>query len=476
MFRATLVHLPVLRVLSDARIVYSIPVFPESNISHFSMDHNLLVTGLQLLLAVVTGIVVGAERQISNQDGRKSIGIRDFSLVALLAFVSSYMYPVNPSVWPLAFAGVMLLGIIVFIFESIGRKEEVGPETRSGITTVLALPVVFLVASLAVFNSSFWLVATVLFVLLIILELKDKWHHFVSTIEKSELFDFSMLIAIALIITPLIPAGAILKIPLYSFSAHMMVFQSIDLATFWKVIMMVSFMSFVSHFITKYVHGRNALLFATFFGGLVSSLATIILFLRGSSADGEAPPPRKNLYLAYLAASTGSLFKDLLILFAIVPFAFFQKILFPIASVFLLMVVLTLVTFSRAVDEEEVKFTDRPLPLNFITKFSAIFSGVMIVMVFVRFYMGSAWLVLVSFLSGFVSSAATLASLGDAFREHEVTEVALGIGILFALLGSILAKYGVILSHLGFQASRRFFLPIFYMIVLGSLAFYVSFF
>jgi uncharacterized membrane protein (DUF4010 family) len=440
------------------------------------MDHNLLVTGLQLGLAVITGIVVGAERQISNQDGRKSIGIRDFSLISLLAFISSYLYPVNPSVWPLAFAGVMILGIIVFIFESLGRKEQEGPETRSGITTVLALPVVFLVASLAVFNSSFWLVATVLFVLLIILELKDKWHHFVSTIEKSELFDFSMLIAIALIITPLIPHGAFLKIPLYSFAQQTIVFQHIDLATFWKVIMMVSFMSFVSHFITKYVHGRNALLLATFFGGLVSSLATIILFLRGSTGEGQEGKPRKNLYLAYLAASTGSLFKDLVILFAIVPFAFFQKILFPIASVFLLMVVLTLVTFSRAEDQEEVKFTDRPLPLNFIVKFSGIFSVVMIVMVFVRFYFGSAWLVLMSFLSGLISSAAALASLGDAFREHQVNEVALGIGILFALLGSIAAKYGVVLSHLGFNASRRFFMPIFYMIVLGSVAFFVSFF
>jgi uncharacterized membrane protein (DUF4010 family) len=81
-----------------------------------------------------------------------------------------------------------------------------------------------------------------------------------------------------------------------------------------------------------------------------------------------------------------------------------------------------------------------------------------------------------SFLSGLISSAAALASLGDAFREHQVNEVALGIGILFALLGSIAAKYGVVLSHLGFNASRRFFMPIFYMIVLGSVAFFVSFF
>ncbi len=439
------------------------------------MDHNILVGGLQLLLAVSTGIIVGAERQISNIDGRKSIGIRDFSLVALLAFVSSYLYAYNAQIWPIAFIGVMVLGVVVFIFESLGKKDEVGV-SRSGITTVLSLPIVFLIASLAVFNINFWLIATTLFILLIILELKDKWHYIASTIEKHELFDFSILIAIALIITPLIPHDAVLKIPLYAFGEHAIVFKTIGIATFWKVIMMVSFMSFVSHFITKYVRGRNALLLATFFGGLVSSLATIILFLKGSSAGGKESVPKRNLYLAYLAASTGSLMKDLIILFAIVPLAFFQKMLLPIVAIFLVMAVLTLISFSRATEGEEVKFTNRPLPFSFITKFSSIFSVVMIVMVFVRFYLGSSWLVLASFLSGLISSAAALASLGEAFTSNEISEMVMGIGILVALLGSISAKYSVIFSHLGFRQSRPFLMPVLYIIVAGSLGFYVTFF
>ncbi len=72
-------------------------------------------------------------------------------------------------------------------------------------------------------------------------------------------------------------------------------------------------------------------------------------------------------------------------------------------------------------------------------------------------------------------SASFLPALASARRAFGLV-TALGIGILFALLGSIAAKYGVVLSHLGFNASRRFFMPIFYMIVLGSVAFFVSFF
>ncbi len=444
------------------------------------MDHTLVLAGWQLALALFSGIVIGAERQISNRDGGKnstSVGIRDFSIIALVGFVSSYFYTVSPIIWPLAFAGIMLLGIVVFIFESFYRREH-SDRARAGITTVLSFPTVFLIASMSVFNTAFWLIATLIFVLLIVLELKDQWHHFIATIERQELFDFSVLIAIALIITPLIPAEAALKIPLYSIAAHAVTFQQISIAAFWKVLLMVSFMSFIAHFITKYIRGRNALVLATFFGGLVSSLATIILFLRGASATGAHLTGEKlqNTYLAFLAASTGSFFKDLVILFALVPHEFFQKMLLPIASVFLLMVALTLHTFSRARQVEDIRFTNRPLPIHFITKFSAVFSVVMIVMVFVRYYLGSGWLAVASFASGLISSAAALASLGEAFKHAEVSEVMMGVSILLALAGSLIAKYTFIVGRLGFWTSRKFLVPIFGVALVGSLSFYVAFF
>ena len=233
------------------------------------------------------------------------------------------------------------------------------------------------------------------------------------------------------------------------------------------------FKSFISHFITKFILGCNALPLATFFGGLVSYLATIILFLRGSNGKKNG---QENLYLAYLAASTGSLFKDILILFAIVPHVFFQKMLFPIVSIFLVMVVLTLVNFSKSTQTEEVRFTDRPLPFKFITKFSAVFSVVMILMVFVRFYLGHAWLIIATFLSSLISSAAALASIGEAFKYNEINDTVMGVGILLALLGSITAKYGVILYRLGVRQSWKFLLPILVMVGIGGLTFSVTFF
>ncbi len=437
------------------------------------MDHHLLGIGWQLLMALSSGLLIGIERQSNRAAGQKHLGIRDFTLIALLAFIASYLQAYNSYIWPVAFSGVMVLGVVVFVFESLGALHQEGPTSRAGITTILSFPIVFLIASLSVFHVEFWLMATIVFILLIILELKDQWHQFASTIEKHELLDFSILIAIALVITPLIPSDAAIKVPLYSFAQHMFSFQSVNVATFWKVLLMVSFMSFIAHFITKYIRGRNALLLATFFGGLVSSLATIILFLRGSigKKDGQ-----ENLYLAYLAASTGSLFKDILILFAIVPQAFFQKMLFPIVSIFLVMVVLTLVNFSKSTQTEEVRFTDRPLPFKFITKFSTVFSIVMILMVFVRFYLGHAWLIIATFLSSLISSAAALASIGEAFKYNEINDVVMGIGILLALLGSIMAKYGVILYRLGMRQSWKFLLPILAMVGIGSLTFSVTFF
>ncbi len=439
------------------------------------MNEHLLVTGSHLLMALLTGVIIGAERQISNPTAHSSLGIRDFSLIALLAFLSSYFQQYNPYIWPIAFSGTMILGLVIFIFESTQKKEQDG-HSRAGITTILAFPTVFLIASLSVFNTEFWLIATLVFSLLIILEFKDKWHQFAATIEKHELVDFSVLIAIALIITPLIPQDASLKIPLYSFAEQMFVFQHIGVATFWKVILMMSFMSFISHFITKYIKGRNALLLATFFGGLVSSLATIILFLRGDQHVDDASKPNERLYLAYLSANTGSLVKDIVILFAIVPFAFFQKMLFPMAALFLVMTALTLFAFSRSTQVEGVKFTNRPLPLHFIAKFSTIFSIVMVVMVLIRFYLGSGWLIIASFFSGIISSASALASLGEAFKFNEISELVMGFGIFAALMASIIAKFALIYHRLGFRQVGKFFLPVLYMLCVGGVSFAVTFF
>jgi len=425
------------------------------------LDASFFDLGSKLFMAIISGAVIGIERQIHNKYTKKKLGMRDYSLVSLLAFLSAFFSPQNPHLWSIAFIGIFLFALAIFIFDSLrqGKEGEV-----AGITTVLTLPIVFLVASMAVFDFHFWLIATLLFVLLILLELKEKWHRFTNTLEKHEIVDFSILIAIAIIITPLIPVDSALKIPLYDLSQNHFVFQSISLLTFWKVVIMVSIMSFCAHFITKYIKGRHALLFVAFFGGIVSSLATILLFLKKNKETKD----QKKLFLAYVSATTGSLTKDLLILSSVVPFVFFQKMLFPLVSLIVLLASFTLFAFSKT-PSERVKITDRPLPLSFIAKFSLVFAGVIIAMVFVTFYLGDGATILASFFSGGISSAAALASLGTSFEAGMISENIMGISIVTALIGSIFAKYIVIAKHIGIRKSLPFFTPILLMIILGTL-------
>lgn len=429
-------------------------------------DASFFDLGSKLFMAIASGAVIGIERQIHNKHTKKKLGMRDYSLVSLLAFLSAFFSPQNPYLWSIAFIGIFLFALSIFIFDSLRQGKE---GESAGVTTVLTLPIVFLVASMAVFDFHFWLIATLLFALLILLELKEKWHRFTNTLEKHEIIDFSILIAIAIIITPLIPVDSVFKVPLYDFSQNYFVFQSISLLTFWKVVIMVSIMSFCAHFITKYTKGRHALLFVSFFGGIISSLATILLFLKKNKEAKD----QKKLFLAYVSATTGSLTKDFIILSSVVSFEFFQKMLLPFVSLIVLLASFTLFAFSKT-PSERVKITDRPLPLSFIAKFSLVFAGVIVSMVFVTFYLGDGATVLASFLSGGISSAAALASLGTSFSGGMISENIMGISIITASVGSVFAKYVVVVKHVGIRKSLSFFTPIFLMIVVGFLTLSIS--
>ncbi len=437
------------------------------------MESSLILLGSKLLLSVFSGVIIGIERQINNQQKKKRLGMRDFALVGILAFLATYLSQFNPLIWPVAFGGIILFSLVFLVFESLQKLKT---DEMAGFTTVLSFPLVFLISSLAVFHTDFWLISTILFLFLLLLELKDKWHEWIDGIDKKEVVDLSLLIAIALSITPIIPHAASLNIPLWDFGNSIIHWEAISVAKFWKVILMVSIMSFCAHFITKYVKGRNALLLATFFGGLVSSLATILLFLKGNNGNKMNEEEKKNLYLAYLSAASGSVTKDVLILLPLVPAAFFDKVLFPTVAVLVMMLVFAIHSFASNTSEDSVKITERPLPLDFIWKFSSAFSIIFILMVAFLYYAKGVFVLLAGFISGMVSSAASLASLSQAYTNGGISDEVMGFGILTAFLGSLFAKYIFIAKKLGFRNSLRFAFPLLMMLLVGGAAFSIVFF
>lgn len=444
------------------------------------MDLSTIDLGLKLLMSLATGIIIGIERQINIQYTHKKFGIRDFSMVSLLAFLASYLNSYNDYIWGTSFFFICIISICIFVFDFIYKKEIKSDDNTFGITTIITFPMVFLVSSLVVFDYRFWLFATLIFIILILLESKEKWHGFANTIKKNEIFDFSILIALALVITPLIPKDSYFYIPYYNINLHKLDFFTQNISGFWKIVIMVSIMSFVAHFITKHTKGKNALLLSSFFGGLVSSLATIILFLSNNKGKEVC---KRNVFLGFLASGSGSVSKDIIIIFLIVKGVedffpvqgFLQKIMLPLAMIWVILVTSTAFIYSRT-NVQEVKFAKRPLPLSFIFKFSVTLALVKVILYLLNHYFGDAMTLLASFLSGMVSSIASINAITDTFLAHNISEMLCANSIILIISGSFFSNYLFIAKNIGFKNSYMFLLPVLSVAATGFLGIYISYF
>ncbi len=431
---------------------------------------------LNFALAISVGLTIGIERTVNLREEWKMAGMRDFILVAALSFVSSLFYKTVPLAWGATFITIILFTLTIFVIRNVRVTEK-----TVGMTTLLALPFTYLVAALPNFGAPFWVVATILFVVLLVLGLKVRIYQFVHTIDKQEIIDFAVLIGIAISITPLIPADAKLPIPLVDFmqGGTVVSYHPVMVAALWKVVVMVSLMSFVAHFVTKYLRGRNGLLIATFLGGLVSSLATILMLLRNSESKDQPSLTRDQIFLGFVAANTGSILKDVLILRLALGYALFSEFLFPLISVLVLFASFSAYAFISLKDDsvmQSFKITQRALPLTFIFKFSGILAVLIVFMTMVTHYLGHDAFVLAAFFSGIVSSAAAIVSVASTMvQDMSIDNWTAGVAIMGALLGSIFAKFMVVSQKIGLKGSLTFLFPILALAIIGFVTLWISF-
>jgi|GEM_PF-2488204 len=436
---------------------------------------------LNFIISVGIGLTVGLERTVNIRNAEKMAGMRDFMLVSVLAFVSSLYYLQTPIAWIGAFTATICFALATFIIGNIVRAGS----RPMGMTSMLALPITFLVASLPNFGAPFWIIATIMFAILMVLGLKVRIYQFVSTIERHEIIDFAVLIGIAVSITPLIPAEARLPIPLIDIinGVATVTYQYVMLASLWKVVVMVSLMSFIAHFVTKYTKGRNALLMASFLGGMVSSLGTVLMLLRNhkkTNEDGVETTrtlTRDELFLGFAATSTGAILRCLVILRTTIGYDLFAQYMFPLTASLMLFVSISLYSFSSHPNvATDMRMSQRPLPFIFIFKFSGMLAALIVLMTLVTHYLGNAAIIPASFLSGIISSAAAVTSVGAAMlQENALDAWTAGVAIIAAILGSLFGKLFLITKHIGIKQSLPFILATLGLGIISLLTLWISF-
>jgi len=250
------------------------------------IHEDLLSIAQRGAIAMLVGLLVGAEREYSHSDKEQLFaGVRTFPIIALLGFLAALLASLSGS--PLVFAGASLgfaaLVVASYVLTSLG-------EDKGATTEIAALTVYFLGAlcgfgddALVTFASAAAVGATVL------LSMREAIHGAVGRFEKADIYATLKLAVVTLIVLPLLkdedlgPYGA--------FNPYRT----------WKYVVLIASISFAGYVTMKMVGARKGVGLTGIFGGLSSSTAVTLAFSRKSR---EEPRLSGSFASAIVLAST----------------------------------------------------------------------------------------------------------------------------------------------------------------------------
>jgi uncharacterized membrane protein (DUF4010 family) len=200
------------------------------------------------ILALTIGFLVGRSRE-PEADGPPRPGMRDFLIVALLGAVAGHLG--NPAIAIAMFAGT--IGAILVM-----RAQH---RERNGITTELAAVATFVLGALCL-TSDRQLGAGLGIVLAAILAERDQLRTFVrDAISDREYIDTLSFLALIFIIYPLLPTGS--YGPFGFFKPR----------EIWLFVILVSGVSYVGYFLTKFTGDARGSLLTAIVGAIASTTA-----------------------------------------------------------------------------------------------------------------------------------------------------------------------------------------------------------
>jgi len=358
------------------------------------------------VLSLAIGGLIGLEREHAKQ----IVGVRTFALTSLLGFLLAFQKSE-------LFTAVGLAGVFAFSALYYYFKAKRVPEGW-GVTTPLMLPFAFLMGALVGYDYALEAGMLTVAAVFLLVE-KSSVHAIANRVSKQEVIDLLIFAVIAFIIYPQLPVA-----PIDFFSVK------VDLHFFWTAVVLITAISFIAHVLLKYV-GQKALLYATFLGGAVSSLATVALFSRKTG-------DHKLLRMVLLNATAGSSASDITFLALIAPGLLLASL--PLNAVFLLGLLAAGCYYLRksSLAAKGMRSDRDPLSLLFIIELAAAIFAVNLLMGFLA--KDTAGLYAGALLGGLASSTAVFASVAYLYNTQAIAPQSAVVALFLAIFSSLAVK------------------------------------
>lgn len=424
----------------------------------------------RLAAAIGIGLIIGLQREhtYGNQADRHPAGVRTFTLVGLGGAMAAYLSALMGGVAPFV-SGFIVIGLLLtasHIAFGMNHREEPGTPmaafVTAGITTSVALVIVYLLGALCWHNRLLESCA-IMVVILWILTAKEQLHSFAQKLSREDILATLKFAVISALILPFLPDQAFGPPGLQVLNPH----------TIWLFVVFISGIGFVGYVLIKLVGPGKGIWLTGLLGGIASSTA-LTLNLAGRSKDNQEYAPDFTLGIVL---SWSVMYVRLYLICVVLS----GSLAVPLALPLLLPVVPGLgyalflkLRASRNHQEKNADFSN-PFKLLPAIKFGVVFTAVMFVANAARVYLGSGALLACSFLGGAAEMDAVAFSVIDMHLKAGLGARELVLAFLFASLANTLTKGGLVF-FLGAKSMRKPIIPAVVLICAvtgGLIAFYL---
>ena len=230
-----------------------------------------LTNNTELLQSLATalglGLLVGLQREWEQNP---VAGIRTFALVSIFGALCGIM-GIAYSGWVIAAAFIAFAAMVI-----LGNVSHFhGKETQSGLTTEMALLVMFAVGIITVHGHRMLAVVTAGTVM-VLLQSKNRLHAMVRRFGEDDLREIARLVLAGLVILPALPNRAM---------GYLGVLNPFAI---WLMVVLIVGISLAAYLAGKFLGGAKGAALAGLFGGLISSTATTASLARRSGDRGAS--------------------------------------------------------------------------------------------------------------------------------------------------------------------------------------------
>lgn len=402
-----------------------------------TLDWNIVI---KILVSLALGGLIGLERQ-SHHDPEhdvESLGLRTFSLAALLGCLSVLAAPVSPAIPYIAGIGYLLLIVFYLYLEFAAREDPPGITTQVSALLVYVIGAMVAAEDPGVEPNHMLLAAVVAVLIALVLSIKDWTHRFIGNLTDEEVLGTIKFLLISVVLLPLLPGYPVDQWGIY------------NLQEIWILVVLISGISFAGYFAIRWLGRDRGIALTGALGGLASSTAVTLAMCHRVTARESDRAVHIAAAFAILIAS-GIMTVRVVLLVLAVSAVLAEALWLPLVVMAIPGVLVAWILWTRmekaggdgegdsAEGEQELDISN-PFELAPALKFGLLFAVIIGVVHVARQSFGSSGTYIAAFLSGLANMDAISVTLARMTEAESVVAMVGARGVVIAIVANSISK------------------------------------